>query len=170
MPVGAGIHPRMSTTLRIKHFFGGSRQYAVAGASNNPAKFGYKILQWYIDHGLSAVPVNPREAEILGQPAVASVAELLVALAAKSDVGPYQLSAADGLSVSFLTPPHATAATLHEIAAVPNYKQLVKGLWLQPGSYDQHVLDVAEALGLTPIHEDECILVRGELGMHAANL
>lgn len=162
----------MSMKTRIKAFFGKSRQYAVVGASQNPSKFGFKILSWYVSRSLPVIPVNPKEPEILGQTVVPSVKEILVALAKKQDIDHHKLSHADGLSISFLTPPSVTTSTLEEISSVPDYLDLVKGLWFQPGSYDQAVLDKADAIGLgdRAVHEDECILVRGDEGMYSANL
>lgn len=136
------------------------------------SKFGFKILLWYVSHGLSVVPINPKESEILGQQVIKSVPEVMKALGAKKDLSQYKLSEKDGLSISFLTPPHITIQTLKDIAEVPDYKSLIKGLWFQPGSYDQEALDTAEALGLIDrvVHQEECILVRGEEGMYSANL
>lgn len=118
------------------------------------------------------VPINPKESEILGQQVIKSVPEVMKALGAKKDLSQYKLSEKDGLSISFLTPPHITIQTLKDIAEVPDYKSLIKGLWFQPGSYDQEALDTAEALGLIDrvVHQEECILVRGEEGMYSANL
>lgn len=157
---------------KIKLFFGPTRQYLVAGASNNPTKFGYKILNWYLAHDLNAIPINPREEVILDQKVVPSVTEVLQSLKNHQDLAGYKLSASDGVSISFLTPPKITVATLDEIAKVDGYRDLVKGLWFQPGSYNQDVVDKAELLGLYDIvvYEDECILVRGEEGMYSANL
>lgn len=157
---------------RIKTFFAANRQYVVVGASQNPSKFGFKILSWYVSHGLPVIPVNPKESEILGQAVVSSVTKILSAFSERKDIAHHKLSQADGLSFSFLTPPEITVATLDEIAAVSGHKDLVKGLWFQPGSYDQAVLDKAEEIGLEnrTVHEDECILVRGEEGMYSANL
>lgn len=162
----------MSMKSRIKTFFGASRQYAVVGASTNPSKFGFKILSWYVSHDLPVIPVNPKEAEILGQTVVSSVTKFLQLLADKQNIDHHEISKADGLSISFLTPPHISLSTLEEISLFPNYKELIKGLWLQPGSYDQTVLDKAEEIGLESktVHEDECILVRGEEGLYSANL
>lgn len=157
---------------KIKSFFGASRQYTVVGASKNPSKFGFKILLWYVSHDLSVIPVNPNEPEILGQTVVKTVTEILEAIAEGKDLGQYKLSKVDGLSISFLTPPSITVQTLKEIAAVPEYKTIIKGLWFQPGSYNKDVLDAADSIGLSDavIHEEECILVRGEEGMYSANL
>lgn len=157
---------------KIKSFFASSRQYVVVGASNNTSKFGFKILSWYVSHELPVIPVNPREPEILGQTVVPSVTKILQCLSTKKDIDHHRLSSVDGLSISFLTPPTVTLKTLEEISEFPNYKGLVKGLWFQPGSYDQLVLDKAQEIGLIEqvVHEDECILVRGEEGLYSANL
>lgn len=162
----------MSMKTKIKAFFGPSRQYAVCGASNNPSKFGFKISLWYITHGLNVIPINPKEEEILGQPVVKSIVEVIENIDLKKDLSIYKLSGVDGLSISFLTPPHITTQTLQDIAQTPNSDKIVKALWLQPGSYDHEVLEAAKGLGLLDkvIHEDECILVRGEEGMASANL
>ncbi|ABN65076.2 predicted protein [Scheffersomyces stipitis CBS 6054] len=162
----------MSMKSKIRAFFGPTRQYAVAGASNNPTKFGFKILSWYVSHNLTAIPINPREQEILGQNVISNVTQILESIVAKSDLNGYKLSDVDGLSISFLTPPHITTTTLKQIADVEGYENIVKGLWFQPGSYDQEVLDTAEKIGLFSkvVYEDECILVRGEEGLHSANL
>lgn len=162
----------MSMKSKIKSFFDAGRQYAVVGASKNPSKFGFKILSWYVAHDLPVVPINPKEPEILGQSVVPSVTKLLQAISSKKDIAHHKLSHANGLSISFLTPPTITLATLEEIANFPDYKTLVKGLWFQPGSYDQPVLDKAQEIGLLDraVHQDECILVRGEEGLYNANL
>ncbi|KAK6459490.1 CoA-binding protein [Scheffersomyces xylosifermentans] len=162
----------MSMKTKIKSFFGASRQYAVAGASNNPSKFGFKILSWYVTHDLTVIPINPKEKEILGQPVISSVTEILQAIKDGKDLDIYKLSKVDGLSVSFLTPPHITTSTLKLIASVPGYEELIKGLWFQPGSYDQEVIDTAKEIGLyeKAVYEDECILVRGDEGLLSANL
>lgn len=157
---------------RIRLFFSPTRQYVVAGASNNPNKFGFKILLWYFNHELNVVPVNPREDLIVGEPVVSSVKILIEAFTDGKDVGKYKLSLVDGLSISFLTPPKVTVKTLEDIANTTGYESAIKGLWFQPGSYDQEVLDVAEKIGLASvvIEEDECILVRGEEGLYSPRL
>lgn len=166
------IFTNMSMKTKIKAFFGPSRQYAVVGASNNPSKFGFKISLWYVTHGLNVIPINPKEEDILGQPVVRSIVDVIKHIDSKKDLGLYKLSGVDGLSISFLTPPHITTQTLNDIARAPHADKIIKALWLQPGSYDQEVLDTAKALGFFDkvIHEDECILVRGEEGMYSANL
>lgn len=150
----------MSMKPIIKHFFSPSRQYVVTGASNNPMKFGYKIFQWYLAHDLPVTPVNPKELEILGKQVLPNVKTILESTTPEG-----------GVSISFLTPPAVSVKTLREIEKNKNYKDLIQGLWFQPGSYDSEVLEVVEELGLLDrtVHEDECILIRGEEGLYAGN-
>ena len=48
---------------RIQEFFS-SPPFAVVGASNNPDKYGYKVLTCYMELGQEAYPVNPREEKV----------------------------------------------------------------------------------------------------------
>lgn len=116
--------------------------------------------------------MNPKTPEILGQQVVSSLLTVIKHVNQKADIGSHKLGDVDGLSVSFLTPPHITSATLKQIADIDGYKDVIKGLWFQPGSYDKDVLETAEKIGLGDkvIEEDECILVRGEEGLYSASL
>ena len=62
------------------------------------------------------------------------------------DISNYKTSGVDGLSISFLTPPAVTVATLEEIGKIDGFDKVIKGLWFQPGSYDNEVLELAENL------------------------
>lgn len=158
--------------VKIRSFFGSSRQYVVTGASNNHSKFGFKILLWYIRHELPVVPINPKSKEILGKEVVPSIIPVMEAIKEKKDLGSHKLGRADGLSISFLTPPSITVATLRDIASIEGYEYVIKGLWFQPGSYDGKVIEEAKKIDLfnLVVFEDECILVRGEEGLYSANL
>ncbi|CAH6723005.1 hypothetical protein CLIB1444_12S02124 [[Candida] jaroonii] len=161
----------MSMKPKIKAFFKANRQYAVSGASNDPSKFGFKISKWYLDHELPVVPVNPKAAEILGQEVINSLPSVIESLG-KKDIGQHKLKSMNSVSISFLTPPSITTKTLNDISKVDGFKDLIGGLWFQPGSYDETVLQTAEDLGLFDkvIFQDECILVRGEEGLYSSNL
>lgn len=162
----------MSMKARISSFFARNRYYAVLGASNNPSKFGFKILNWYIQHDLPVVPINPKEKEILAQEVIADLNKVIEAIKEKKDIGSHRLSTSDSLSISFLTPPPVTKKALEKLSKVENYKDIIKGMWVQPGSYDAAVLDTAEKIGLIDrlVFQDECILIRGEEGLYNARL
>ena len=86
---------------------------AIIGASNNRGKFGNKAVRAYLRQGFTVYPVNPRESEIEGLKAYASIADV--------PVRPEQ--------ISVYVPPSVLLKLLPAIAA--------KGcdeLWLNPGT------------------------------------
>ncbi|KAF3007329.1 hypothetical protein E8E14_006385 [Neopestalotiopsis sp. 37M] len=153
----------MSTEATVRAFFS-SPNFAVVGASNNPAKFGHKIFAWYTQHSIAATPINPGSASI--------------------DVGPQSYATKPSLSalpnpketsVSIITPPFATLKVLKEA------KELgIPAVWLQPGTFDEEVLKYARATGDDGYgghvvagdggrgYEGWCVLVDGEKGLKAA--
>ncbi|RAL17679.1 CoA-binding protein [Aspergillus homomorphus CBS 101889] len=118
----------MSATMEAVKLFFSSPRFAVAGASNDPAKFGHRILAWYHHHSLPVTPLNPRASSIQLQstslPTVASVRDL---------------PAPTETSLSVVTPPAVTLSLLREAYAVG-----IPAVFLQPGTYDQAVLDYLE--------------------------
>lgn len=50
---------------------------AVLGASNNPDKYGYKIVKKLMARGYELFPVNPRAGEVLGQKAYQKIEEII---------------------------------------------------------------------------------------------
>lgn len=44
--------------MSVNNFFLAQR-FAVAGASNDAHKYGYKVLKWYTVHDLPVTPINP---------------------------------------------------------------------------------------------------------------
>ncbi|TQN72030.1 hypothetical protein CSHISOI_03492 [Colletotrichum shisoi] len=152
----------MTTEATARLFFS-SKFFAVVGASSNPAKFGHKIFAWYLDHSIPAIPVNPTAGTVnaLGKdhPAIPNLAAL-----------PHPKETA----VSIITPPPATLRVLREA------KELgIRAVWLQPGTFDDAVLDFArgeggfEAVvegfgGGTRGGEGWCVLVDGERALKAA--
>ena len=121
----------------------------MAGASQDPRKFGNKILKWYINHNLPVYPINP-------------TTTVIESLKVKKNIASLDLPSTT--SLSFLTPPQVTRTALKEAA-----ENGVQRVWLQPGSFDKDVLEEAEALGFeTVIANGRCILVEGEKGLNAS--
>jgi hypothetical protein len=103
---------------------------AVMGASSNREKYGNKAVRAYQELGYNVFPVNPREPEIEGLPAFASIGDV-----------PGRLD-----MISVYLPPPVLLQVLPDIAA--------KGcdeLWLNPGTESEEVLAEAERLGLSVI-------------------
>jgi predicted CoA-binding protein len=110
---------------------------AVVGASNDPSKYGNIIVKNLMAHGYQVLPVNPKEATIAGLPAYRSLADV-----------PQPVDIVD-----VVTPPAVT----HRVLA--DASQAGMGLvWLQDGSFDQAVIDAAEAAPFKTVHH-ACIMV-----------
>lgn len=144
-----------------KVFFSSPR-FAVAGASSDPTKFGHKIFAWYLDHSLAVTPLNPTKNTITVGPKDY-----------KTTPSPSTLPHAAETSLSIITPPSVTKTLLHEAQTAG-----VRAVFLQPGSFDDAVLDEAKRLfpgaavggfeGDTVGGEGWCVLVDGEAGLRSA--
>ena len=121
----------------IQRFFA-SDAFAVVGASNDRAKFGNKVLRAYLDAGRTAHPVHPREDEIEGRTAYATLADL-----------PESVDA-----VSIITPPHVTETIVSQAAETG-----AKYVWMQPGAESEAAIERAKELGLEVIAGGPCVLV-----------
>ena len=94
--------------------------YAVVGASNNPDKYGHKVLKDLSDAGYKAVPINPHEDEILKLKAYKNLSEV-----------PYKIDV-----TIFVVPPKITEEVLKEVK-----KLNIKKVWMQPGSESKQAID-----------------------------
>ncbi|KAI0387949.1 NAD(P)-binding protein [Hypomontagnella monticulosa] len=156
----------MTTDSTVRTFFS-SPQFAVVGASTNPAKFGHKVFTWYHAHSLPVTPINPASASIETpygvHPTVKSLAEL---------------KDPKHTSLSVITPAPVTLTVLKEAK-----KLGIPAVWLQPGTWDEAVLDFARGgdeeqeggyEGAVVAgdgghgHGGWCVLVDGEKGLKAA--
>ena len=127
----------MSERSLIEEFFA-TPPFAVVGASNDPQKYGFKVLASYLKHGLRAYPVNSREEQIQGVPCYATLAEL-----------PEPVH-----SISIITPPEVTEKIAAEAAEAG-----AEILWMQPGAESARAVQIAETSGLGVIHGGPCVLV-----------
>jgi predicted CoA-binding protein len=154
----------MVTDMRAaaKTFFT-AKQFAVAGASSNTAKFGYKLFVWYQDHDLKVIPLNPSSSSVaVGNKEFDTVAS------------PSKITDPTNTSLSIVTPPAVTAKLLEEAKAAG-----IKAVWLQPGTYTDKEFDYAmkefpgAAVGGhgngTVGGEGWCVLVDGDEAIDAAS-
>ena len=103
---------------------------AIIGASNDRTKYGNKAVRAFQQRGWRVFPVNPKESEIEGLPAFASIRQV--------PERPHL--------VSVYLLPHVLLKVLPEIVG--------KGcdeLWLNPGTESPEVLAEADRLGLNVI-------------------
>ncbi len=115
------------------------KSIAIVGASNNPEKYGNKVIAAISKITNKIYPVNPKENEILGKKVFANVNDIK----AKLDI------------VVFVIPP---AVTLGVLESVKNKKV---HFWFQPGSFDDSVISYCKRNGLS-FTNDLCIIVESE--------
>jgi predicted CoA-binding protein len=114
-----------------------ARTIAVVGASPEPHRSSHGVMRYLLDQGYRCIPVNPNCAEVLGVPAVASLA----------DIGePVDL--VDVFRRPEFCPTHAREAVALGAGA----------LWLQLGIVSAEARQVAEAAGLDYV-ENACTAV-----------
>lgn len=129
-----------SLSARVAAFLDGT-SFAVAGASNDPSKYGNIVLRALMSEGLRVVPVNPSGGMIEGLEAAKRLADLSEPV--------------HGLSI--VTPPPITEQIVEEAAAAG-----IQHIWMQPGAESPKAIARGHELGLSVIGGDACILV--ELG------
>ncbi|MCJ1479453.1 hypothetical protein MMC13_008139 [Lambiella insularis] len=137
-----------------------SPYFAVAGASQDTSKYGYKVLAWYNAHSLSVTPLNPgRQSIRLSSATVLPTVPSALSLPHPSET-----------SLSVITPPAVTRKILEEAKEAG-----VKAVWLQPGSFDEEGLEYAVREFEAGVGgkggrggEGWCVLVDGERMMRAA--
>lgn len=112
--------------------------FAVAGASNNRAKFGNRVFRALLASGRSVTPIHPTEQQVEEHAAAASVAEMATAPQA----------------LSIVTPPTVTETIVREAIAAG-----VSHVWMQPGAESPDAMDAARQAGLTVIAGGPCVLV-----------
>lgn len=112
-----------------------STTIAMVGASANPEKPSHGIMKRMLAAGYRVIPVNPKEAEVLGQKAYASLADI-----------PDPVDIVDVFRKSEDTP-----AIADEAIALG-----AKTLWLQAGVTNDEAARRAKAAGLNVIM-DRCI-------------
>ena len=119
----------------LKNLLTEARTIAMIGASSNPDKASYGIMQQLQKRGYHVIPINPRETEVLGERAYASLADVKEPI----DIVDVFRRAED-------TPAIADEAV----------KVGAKALWLQTGIVNDDAAARAEAGGLLAVM-DACI-------------
>ena len=126
---------RNPSDAEITHLLTEASTIAVVGASSNPDKASYGIMQKLQQVGYRVIPVNPGETEILGQRSYPSLADI-----------PEPVDIVDVFRRAEDTPPIADEAV--KIGA--------KALWLQTGIASEDAATRATAGGLAVVM-DACI-------------
>ncbi|HNF98611.1 MAG TPA: CoA-binding protein [Pseudomonadota bacterium] len=127
----------MTTAEKIAGFLS-APLFAVAGASNDPDKFGYRCFVALRRSGRAVHPLNPRAAEIAGSPAYPALRDV-----------PGQV-----VALSVVTPPQVTEQIVADAILAG-----VRYIWMQPGAESRTAIAKAEAAGLVVIAGGPCVLV-----------
>lgn len=116
----------------LRALLGEAHAIAVVGLSSNEGRPSFGVARYLQAHGYRIVPVNPRETEVLGEPAYASLLEIPEDL---------PIDVVDVFRRAEETPPVARDAVT--IGA--------KALWLQEGIVNEEAYRIADAAGLEVI-------------------
>jgi len=111
---------------------------AIVGATDAPGKYGGIIYRDMKAKGYRVVGINPQRPTVDGDPAYASLTDLVEA----PDI------------VNIVVPPQRTMRVLEQAALIEDV-----AVWIQPGAADDAVRARVDELGL-PALIDACIMVR----------
>jgi predicted CoA-binding protein len=114
----------------IRKLLENAKTIAVIGASSNPDRPSYGMMQKLLSVGYRVFPVNPRETEVLGQKVYASLEEI-----------PEKVDIVDVFRRAEDTPAIADEAV----------KVGAGALWLQSGISSEEAAERAKAGGLTVV-------------------
>lgn len=128
-----------------------AHQFFVIGASANHAKFGNKVLRWYLDQRLPVIPVHPSAPSIEGINAIKTLEDASLNMKA---------------SVSVVTPPAISLSLLQRYA----HNKEIEAFWLQPGAADAPVIvwlrSQPQDIQNKVVFSGACILVQGPELLH----
>ena len=122
--------PRAPGDRELRALLGGSRTIAVVGLSSKPWRDSYGVARYLQKAGYRIIPVNPKEHEVLEEPAYPSLLDV-----------PEPVDLVDVFRRAEQTPEIARQAV--QIGA--------KALWLQLGIISDEAARIAEAGGLSVI-------------------
>ena len=113
------------------------KNWAVVGATDDPAKFGYRIWRVLKDRGYRVAAINPSLESIEGDPVYKSILDV----PEKPEV------------VDMVVNPRTGLRVMQEIAQAG-----IKYVWMQPGTRSQEIRDFAAANGIDLI--EDCVLIQ----------
>jgi predicted CoA-binding protein len=120
----------------IKEFMG-KKRFAVIGASDNPEKYGNRIVKNLKARGYEVFPVNPRLKEVEGLVCFSSVADI----PCKVDVA------------VFVVPPAIIEEVLKQCVGLG-----IRRIWLQPGSENEASISYCRENNLNVVY-NVCVMM-----------
>ncbi|PFH56182.1 hypothetical protein XA68_16925 [Ophiocordyceps unilateralis] len=150
----------MATQTTARNFFT-LPLFASSGLAYLDYVDGSAVHAWYLSHGLDVTPINPGSSQVTVHKTDYATLPNLSALPSPRQT-----------AVSIITPPAVTRAVLDEAR-----KLGIPAVWMQPGTFDDAVLELALADGAfeTVVYGDGgcggegwCVLVDGERALKEA--
>jgi predicted CoA-binding protein len=130
--VAEPVKPVVPADRELRALLGEARTIAVVGLSSKPGRPSLEVAAYLQEHGYRVVPINPRETEVLGEPAYPSLLDVPRELAI--DVVDVFRRAED------------TAGIARDAVAIG-----AKVLWLQDGIVSEEAYRIASEAGLEVI-------------------
>ncbi len=119
---------------------------AVVGATDNPTKYGFVIYRDLKRKGYTVFPVNPNRAQVDGEPAYPSLADL----------------PQSPTIVNIVVPPAVASRVIHEA------KELgLMNVWLQPGADNPDNLRYLQENGFNYL-ANACIMIQSRLSIRSS--
>ncbi|MFW6378692.1 MAG: CoA-binding protein [Nanoarchaeota archaeon] len=107
----------------MKESINTSRTYAVAGASADTSKYGYKVFSDLKKKGCTVIPINPKGGVLEGIP----VATDITSIASEVDV------------LVVVTRPHVTDRIVRTAIS-----EGIRHIWMQPGSFNDDIIEYCD--------------------------
>jgi len=114
-----------------------NKSIALVGASNDPSKYGNKILLNLKSKGFNVIPVNTKEEEIDGSPVFKSVSDIKE----RPSI------------INFVVPPSVGIKITKDLV-----KKGYDNFWYQPGAESEEISNYLESKKKNYI-DDQCIMV-----------
>ena len=114
---------------------------AVVGASAQPHKYGYKIMELLMARGYELFPVKPKGGEILGRPVSENIEKIINEL----DL------------VDIVIPPELVLNEVMRITALRPYLPII----VQPGAESPELIEWLKDKNL-PVYYNACVMVLAE--------
>jgi predicted CoA-binding protein len=131
------IQMESTTRAGLISEFVNCRVWAVVGASQDPAKYGYRVYRSLRDAGYTVYAVNPRGGELLGDMIYPTLADL-----------PQMPEVVDTV-----VPPPVTEQIVQEMQALG-----LSRVWMQPGSESEAVIVYCQEQGIDVVY-DACAMI-----------
>ena len=129
---GGASSPYLPSDQELRSILGDARTIAIVGLSSREDRPSLGVARYLQAKGYRIIPVNPRETEVLGERAYASLAEIPAEIS---------VDVVDVFRRADATPPIAAEAVVRGAEV----------LWLQDGIVNEDARRIAEEGGLTVI-------------------